>query len=268
MVFYERRGRTYVRERADTTHRRRRTKATMINLTSWSNNINLWKQLSPFITQFFTNLREGSTSYNRFVSLNSKLERVYLTKQQAKDCGCVITPVCISEGNLPTIHVEEDETGLLTNICLSGLTIGPGTTIRDLAEAVVRNNDGYAHGDVLVFLLGDQREEYGCPQARFSCQSVTLDMIDGRLLSAVMEPSIGFGIRDDRLASTARPLGGMAWVHLRKVGTKWLVSQQSLVTNTESLLSRYGSEEAFRTAATSYGGIDKPDLIEPDRTSG
>ena len=269
MVLYERNGKQYVRQLPERHGPLNRSYARMVRWCAWGNTINLWKAIPAEARGLFESLTPGRTAYNEFVASAQTAQRVYLTKWLTASCACVVTEVPVSRGSLVDIRVTPMADRCVTDIALGGLVATSSTTVAEFSKAVICHNAGYADGDTLLFLLACQLVEYdtGRPYVAMRCDRLVLSLVDFTPLAYRVSGSIGFDCWQDRLCSSQRPLGGMAWVHIRKgCRGRMMVSTQRLVANNADLLERYGSQEAFLASADSYGGITAPGTLTPDPT--
>ena len=159
MTFYVRNGNMVVRARHNSSRTPKPTLSRMETRMRWKNCINLWRAFPPGQQPAFEGRRPGVSDYNLFLSHAMQTEPVYLTQQLADNGAAVLTSVVVSCGTLPEIGVTNDGTAPATDIALGSLTIGEGTTLGDLATAVVRNNAAFGFGDELLCYVGWQRED-------------------------------------------------------------------------------------------------------------
>ena len=269
MVFYESNGKQYVRRLPERHGPLNRSYLRMVRWCAWGNTINLWKAMPAEARGLFEHLKPGRTAYNEFVASAQTTQRVFLTKRLVADCACVVTEVPVSRGSLAEIRVTPSADRCVTDICLGSLVATASTTVAEFSRAVVRNNRGYADGDILLFLLAAQLVDYasGRPYVVMRCCRVPLSLIDETPLAYLVSGSIGFDCSQGYLGSSQRPMGGMAWVHVRHGYRGCLmVSSQRLVVNNADLLAQYGGYEAFLVSADSYGGITAPGALQPGLT--
>jgi len=266
MVFYNRNGRTYVRQANQKPTKVTRTEGQMRNRASWGNLVNLWKSFPEGVKPYFETRRPGANQYNQFLSENLGISPIYLTRGEAANSGGVATPFLVTRGALTGITIRRDSQGTLTDIRMGALVPGPDTTIRQFAHAVIINNDGFLHDDALTYILMRQHTDTidGRPFVSVTCDSLTLDLTDDTPLRYVVGNSEGFAVRGGWLACNGDPLGGMVWIHSRLVGNNKLhVSSQRMVCNNQTLIDRYSSPEAFDAACQSYGGLTQEPMIKP-----
>lgn len=254
VTVYQSNGRTYMRSRYNSTTRRKLSEQQLRQCTRMYNLVRLWRAFPHGERPVFQCRREGSTSYNMFITYAMQAHPVYMTKRMRNECACIVTDVMVAQGSLPEIRVSHDGIAPITDIALGGLTIGGHTTIRDIALAVVRNNYDYQFNDRLRFYLCEQwyPMPYDIPMVKIRCDELRLDEHDHRTLREVMFDTMGFVDRGGRLAARYEVEGGMAWVHLRHRDREMQLSTQRLVCNNDTLMQQYGSEEAFAKACKSY----------------
>ncbi len=204
----------------------------------------------------FETMAQGQSLYNAFLSVNLKSNvKVYLPKTAKQLGAALLAPYCISMGSLPSVTVQRNaQGGYVSNVCLGALTIGAGTTVGQLARAVVRHNESFEYGDSISFLLGKQRysDDLDIPVASVCHHKVVLDPADGRPLWSVVEP-YGFQSDNHRLSAMMDlPEGALAWIHWRE-GHTIQVSSQHLVMTSDMYMD-YTDSDAFHASAHSYGG--------------
>lgn len=256
VTVYQSNGKTYMRSRYNSTTHHTLSKEQLRQCTRMYNLVRLWQAFPHGERPVFQCRREGSTSYNMFITYAMQAHHVYMTKRMQKEHACIVTDVMVAQGSLPEIWVGRDDVGPITDIALGGLTIGGHTTVREVALAVVRNNYDYQFGDRLRFYLCEQwyPMPYDIPMVKIRCDELTLDEHDHRALREVMFDTVGFADRGGRLAASHEVVGGMAWVHLRHRDNEVQLSTQRLFCNNDTLMQQYGSEEAFAKACESYRG--------------
>ena len=265
MTFYWRNGRMVGRVRHNA-GKGPQVSPRQINVCSrWSNLVNFWRAFGPQCKPQFECNGKGRTDYNAFVSHGMHAEPVYLTRWQTRNGACVVNSVRVSEGTLRSIAVSDDGTAYATDIALGRLTLDDGTTVGQLATAIVCNNDDFCFNDALWFYVAFQRENpaTGLPEAEVQCVRLALDPGDGQPLWQGTAERLGFVSRGGVLAAASRVEGGMAWVHLRKGRSGLKRSTQHLVCD-NPLLARMGSEEALAEACRSYGCDGEEPFLTPN----
>ena len=252
-----RRGDTLVmRPRHNGECRRTLTPGQMRQRARYSNATNLWKSFLPGPRPQFQRPAGRGTDYGSFKSHALQCQPAYLTRQQVASGGCVVVDVAVSHGSLVPVGVGLQGGLPVTDIALGTLVPSADTTVAQLARAVTRLNPAFAPGDVLRFVLLRQlwNPVVPTPYASGSIADLPLDPACDDPLALHVGASVGFGSVGGFLGAAAAVEGGMAWVHVRPTDTGRLFSSQRLCV-TNPLVERYASDDAFATAAQSYGGL-------------
>lgn len=219
--------------------------------------------------QTFEGKEPGQNDYNVFVQVNYNRNPVFITKQDRKAGGCVLSNYQYSLGSLNPIAFALNQSGVLvTNIALGNLVIGSDTTVAQLAQAILNNNKDWHADDQLTFFYAEQTVDWeGVPRASMDPYRVLINLQDSSKLWNQVS-AIGFSSVDGHLGmSAALHNAGALWIHSRNdgYGEKQLSSQRMFVVN--DILSQYQGQEAFLISAKSYGGINtKDDYVDPQCT--
>lgn len=218
--------------------------------TMVSNVVSVWNTLKEELRDCF----EGNpqSAYNRFRALAYRGVAVYLPKQLAK-VGCsVVAPYQISEGSLRSIAVTDCNGTMKTDIDLGNLVIDETTTVSDLTEAILRHNSDFHAGDTLTYLLLTQTLDHlNHPRTTPKWAVVRLDSRDDSLVWKRFGTQ-GFATVGGSLGAAHPIEGGQAWIHRRRTRDGILSSSQHLEVS-NALFEQYGSSEALKAAAKSYG---------------
>lgn len=231
---------------------------------SWANLVNLWAAITPYMHPSFNHKPTGQTDFNAFMSENVGISPVFLTKKQAHQQECVVSPIMVTDGELPTIGTSLVSGGKLqSTIVLGDLVIGAETTIAAFSTAILAENPDFAEGDQITGLLVKQISvgTEGLPKVEVIAQRVVLDTTDTRVLADVLAAESGsadamFSAVEGYLASKASVNGGACWIHSRMVGGETIVSTQNLSVN-NNILASYSSAAAQVAAMKSYGVNEK-----------
>lgn len=218
----------------------------------------IYSQLKPYLANAF----EGNgkmNAYNAFVQANSKLCKVYITKDIRLNGGCVLAPYLVSRGMLTSILYTKNRGDMLvTDISLGGLVIDDNTTVAELSAAVISCNDNWEEGDQLSFIHGVQTHDpvTGVPRAKMNGSKVVLNLTDDTPLMLVVNV-IGFSTVGGFLGMS-QPIteSAAAWVHSRDKDGDVTVSTQHLFVD-PAVYASYQGHEAFDASVSSYGGINK-----------
>ena len=245
-----------------------RTAPQMAIRLAWAILAALFVQFHKTLRRSHEGLRPGVTDYNAFLSDNTKMCRVYMSKSERQNGGSILFPCQISRGSLESIYYDKNGAGVMvTDIDLGTLSITADTTISEFSLAVMNQNDDYEDGDQLSFFYGEQKIDpvTGTPRAKIKGFKMKLDSESDTLLWDVVSP-LGFTTVNGYLGmNTTITQGAAAWVHSREdeLGNLKVGTQNLYVDNT--LLATYMGDAAFKASAESYGGFTtKKVWLRPD----
>lgn len=241
-----------------------RTEAQMSQRIKFANILATYRLLRDDLRTCFEPINDGrcapsATVYNRFMGVNLLSSPVFLTRELAREGGCVAAPYRVSEGSLPAINITDSPAGARTDIFLGGLELTEETTVARFTEAVVGLNPLYEEGDTLAYVHLSQRlsRETGVPCVTPLFCGVRLDAADMRPLRR-LAPALGFSSREGWLGQEgAEDWCAFAWIHTRPGCKGVLASTQHLVARNR-LFEEYGSARAAREALRSYGAVEVP----------
>lgn len=246
-----------------------RTRLQMLIRLVWANLGALYTMFHKTLKQGHENLKDGMSDYNAFIQDNTKLCRVYISKSEHLSGGCVLAPVQITRGSMPSIAHEVNGAGVLvTDIDLGTLTIDDETTVSEFSIAVESNNDDFEEGDQITFFYGQQTIDSvtEVPRAKIKGFKVKLDVEDETGLWNVVS-ALGFSTVGGKLGMNQTIVdGAAAWIHSREDDQGNLkVSTQRLYVDS-SVLSSYMGDEAFESSVESYGGLNgsRKVFLRPD----
>lgn len=263
VTFYVKNGKQVaarrVRQRANP-----RTEAQVSQRIKLANILAVYRLLRDDLRTCFEPINDGSraslaTVYNRFMGVNLLSSPVFLTRELAREGGCVAAPYRVSEGSLPAIGVTDSPAGARTDIFLGGLELTEETTVARFTEAVVGLNPLYEEGDTLAYVHLSQTlsRETGVPCVTPLFCGVRLDAADMRPLRRLV-PALGFSSREGWLGQEgAEDWCAFAWIHTRPGCKGVLASTQHLVAHNR-LFEEYGSARAAQEALRSYGAREVP----------
>lgn len=218
----------------------------------------IYSQLKPYLANAFEGIGKMN-AYNAFVQANSKLCKVYITKDIRLNGGCVLAPYLVSRGKLPSILYTKNRGDMLvTDINLGSLVIDENTTVAELSAAVISCNDNWEEGDQLSFIHGVQTHDpvTGVPRAKMNGSKVVLNLTDDTPLMVVVNV-IGFSTVGGFLGMS-QPIteSAAAWVHSRDKDGDVTVSTQYLFVD-PAVYASYQGQDAFNASINSYGGMNK-----------
>ena len=248
------------------TRRSKEQANTRCQIGNMSNNYQLIKCVKM---QCFEGKAPGQNDFNIFVQVNYNRNPVFITKQDCKGGGCVLGNYQYSLGSLNPIAYSLNQSGVLsTSIALGDLSITADTTVAQLAQAIIANNNDWQAEDQLSFFYAKQWvDSEGVPRATMNPYRVLLSLQDNSKLWTVAS-ALGFTSVNGYLGmSTALSNAGASWIHSRNDGSgEKKVSTQRLFVVSD-ILASYQSEAAFLLSAKSYGGINtKDDYLDPECT--
>lgn len=264
-VYYMNKGQNIARELAPAISNPR-SEGQQEQRMRWANMVAFYRANQPWMKRgAFESKKQTWSDYNAFVSANSKVSPVFLTKEITEQGGAVVAPYVVTKGSLPSVAVElidSDET-FITDLYLGELSgISGATTAKALSESLLANNNGLREGDQLSFILNIQESRGGVPFIVARYYEFIIDSTDERTLEDL---GLGDVLVDDTnnsmqclgFANDGAVCGGTCIVS-RTTSGEIKVSTQALVLTDEctAFLGDYTSETAFQQAAASYGESD------------
>ena len=183
-------GQTVAKEKADKKATPTRTNAQMLTRMQWANLVNLYGAFKGTLHPSFENKPMTKSDYNMFISANVGANPVYLTKEQARQGGCLVAAYQITRGKMPSITVEFGNNNIPeSSIAVGTLTIGNSTTLKAFSDAIIQNNSGWLSGDQLSVYVAMQTMDAntGVPRVDIEAVEVTLDSAaDTTMLSDII----------------------------------------------------------------------------------
>ena len=266
--YYTKDGNTYTRTVSSSVNNPR-SEGQMRQRTKVSNLVNNYRMLKNFLGKCFQNANSCVSIYNLFFQKGMVCTPVYLTKEMAGSGAAVAAPYGISDGSLPRISYGLNSNGILqTNLSLGDLNIGAATTVGELAQALVENNEGvFRYGDFISFIEVIQKGSETLPLITAKGDNIQLAKNSPELLADKISTH-GFATVGGCLGMDDEPEAGCyAWIHSRRnSGVK--VSGQYLYNCNEEMLSHFTSDEAFQAASASYGESAQNPFITSDDGEG
>lgn len=197
------------------------------------------------------------SDYNAFVSANIATNRIALTKEQAAAGTTIVAPYIVSRGSLPTIEVNPTTANVWqTNIGVGSLTIDAATTtVADLSQAILANNNGLQQGLQLSLVMNYQQQSGSAYYVTTRYYEVILNPNDSSLLSSRMDLQ-HVGVSGGNLAYTrgeTDPIVGFAFILSLTESNKTRVSTQRLVLTSETLYNIFADQSQQDEAIQSYG---------------
>ena len=240
----------------------RRSEKQMYLRCQMGNAAAFFRLFDDLLLEGFEGKPEGTNEFNMFVKANYGKNPVFITQDMRMDGACVVAPYTFTNGSLVCVGYDVNAGGVLvSDLSLGTLVIGAGTTVAELAMAVIRNNAGWQDQDQLTFFYARQWfDASGTPRASMLSWKVVLDVSDESPLLSVVN-QMGF---TSVSANGGYVLGmsgvleraGAAWVHSRTKadGSTRVGTQKMLVVS--DILEDYQTAAAMKAAANSYGGFN------------
>lgn len=264
LTFRQLNGQTVVSEKIIKANNPRTAKQ-MKHRSQFLNVVAFGQLINEFNHPAFENKPRTMSDINAFVQANLGVVNVYLTKGDKLQGGCVVAQYQVTRGSLPALTIQAGTGDVpVTDIDLTGLTLGPSTTLKVFSQAVVNNNKDFKNGDQISAYVFNQlvNIETQVPYVEMKAFEVTLDVMDDETLLRDVVPADAFSLVDNHLAAAQAVDGGIVWIHSRKNESgKTLVSTQNIyVTNT--ILPSYQTTSAMYASMESLGytGKDEPFL--------
>lgn len=264
-VYYMNKGQNIARELAPAISNPQ-TAAQQEQRMRWANLVSFYRANQPWQKRgAFESKKQTWSDYNAFVSANSKVSPVYLTKQQAEQGGAVVAPYIVTKGSLPSVALFswEGQDVFCSDLYVGDLTITGSTTAAQLSAALRENNNGLQEGDQISFILNIQGSNPdGVPFITARYYEFIIDSSDSRSLADIGLEGV---ILDDTYEDMQRlcfahdgAVCGGAIIVSRTTSGNIKVSTQSLVLtqSMQTYLAGYTSEAALQRAARSYGEND------------
>ena len=264
-VYYMNKGQNIARELAPAISNPQ-TAAQQEQRMRWANLVSFYRVNQPWMKRgAFESKKQTWSDYNAFVSANSKISPVYLTKGQAEQGGAVVAPYVVTKGRLPSVAVVSDETNeqFVSDLYVGDLVISGATTAAQLSAALRANNNNMQEGDQVSFILNFQGTTTdGVPYITARYYEFIIDSSDNRTLADLgLEGVIVADTWNEMqclcLVNEGNVAGGTIIIS-RTTSGNIKVSTQSLVLNTaaQTYLAGYTSDAALQRAARSYGDND------------
>lgn len=232
----------------------RRSEAQQFQRGKWGNLVNFYKASKSWMRKAYETKKRTQSDYNRFMQLNTQDARIYLTKNMYANGGCVVDTFRISEGSLRSIQVNKVGDTYKTDLRVGSLTIDADTTIADLTQALLLNNNQLRNNMQISFISYQQDvDTYGTPYIICTAYELTLDSEGGQKVRAYL-PEFCSSVVESFLGTNNRiSTGAFAYVLSETLNGVTRVSTQSLIAKNDELINQYSSLSAQRESIDSYG---------------
>ena len=244
MTIYKRGGKTFVRPTHIRQPRRLSRKQLALREQIAHNNV-LWRRLKATRHTYFEG---GVDAYRRFMSVNTLLPTVYLTKQQlASNMSLLLPSMAVSSGPLTPISYQfgevDGQPALITDLMPKDIRQGE-YLLYVLQQEVMHwpNEDEHAQVHISVVPIPSD-QDIEIPHIG----TVHLVNVPSTFLTPIQRNDGALALVGDLFAD---PMLGFALVRIQNGH----VSPQHVVTRC-TYYERYTTEEALQAAAKSYKGL-------------
>lgn len=234
-----------------------RTRAQQEQRSQLANLVAFYRSAKELMQKAFENKEVNQSDYNAFVSLNLNKTKVYLGKEEASQGACIVAPYIVAKGTLQPVEVTQQSDGnFATNLQLGTLQISETTTVAQLSQALVANNQFVEYGMQLTYASFVQmtNNDTGYPYMSTRLYELTLDA-SSALLARDQIPEFGLSVVNNAIGTgPTLAAGGFAYILSQKDSNgKLLVSTQRLIISDDSLLVDYNTTAAATRAIGTYG---------------
>lgn len=246
-----------------------RTASQMTQRIKLSNVVAMYRANKGWMDRYaFENKPTRWSVFNAFVSANLSASLVALTKQEAAAGACVVAPYKMTDGSLPQVQINALlQSGVYTtDLYIGNLEIGSDTTIGDISEALIANNNGIVNGMQLSLIENAQEVVNSIPRVVCRAYEFIINSADTTLLtdkwgSAGLTTYTG-GSVNAIAYSTATGASAFTILLSHTYGGKTHVGASYMVLNDPSVYENYTSESAIDLAVQSYGSGNSTPFLD------
>lgn len=259
-VIYQAMGQTRQRELAAEVSNPR-TESQMNQRVKWANLVNFYRANRSWMKYAYETRKASQSEYNKFMSLNVPLSRIYLTKALANAGGCIVDTYIMTQGSLPSIEFVPTDNGYVhSNIALGNLALGPSTTVSEFSAAALEYNPAIRQGDQLSFVRMTQmtNASTGVPYVIVREYEVIIDTSNLGLLGDYLPLDLitiwGGDMKYLAVGINSGKSGGFLMILSRTISGKTYVSSQRIYpVAMDTFIEAYSSSSALQAAIESYG---------------
>ena len=240
-----------------------RTEKELRHQIAFKNPAKLWSRFDNDLRPSFEKNAQDLNNFNTFMSLNSAIDPVFLTRKMTDGGACIATHAQISQGSLPnpiTIADNSQRTAI-SDIAIGNLQLTSATTVAQFSDAVLNNNapSRFLEQDIIGCYLVHQRiqPQTNYPVVIIQASRVCLNTHDNKPLFLVVNPLIGFQATNGFL-SFPHPtftLGAYLQTRPDPLNNTLRLATNQFLQGDNPLILQYSTPEAFTAAANTYGGI-------------
>lgn len=258
-VLYKSKGQQIARELAGNVANPR-TRQQMTQRIRLANLVAMYRANKSWMDKYaFENKKQTWSVYNAFVSANISGSQVALTKSEAAAGACVVAPYKMTDGSLPQVQINliADSGMYTTDLYLGDYVIDSSTTIAEISEALIANNNGIVNGMQLSLIENAQQVVNNIPRVVVRAYEFIINSNDDTLLSEKWSSAglttftegttnaIGYDVMSGETAFT--------FVLSHTYGGKTHVGASYMVLNDPAVYDSYTSSTAIDLAIQSYG---------------
>lgn len=259
VVLYQANGQTLARELAPSVSNPR-TDSQMQQRVKLANLVAFYRANRGWMRHSFEDKKQTESDYNAFVSANLATSLVATSKSQAAAGAAVVAPYKVSSGSIPVVEHSVSDSTILSNLYLGNYSVTQTSTVGELTQALLANNNGLSEGMQLSVILNLQQatQDTGIAYIVVRAYECILSLTDNRLLSVFFPGTflISSGSTNMVLALDTKDYGSGAatFILSNTIGGKTRVSTQYLTPfGTNTYYAEYTSVLAWDNAVISYG---------------
>lgn len=235
----------------------------MTQRVKMGNVVAFYKANKSWMQGSFEDKLEKETDYNAFVKKNLTNSLVAFRKENVDVGASVVAPYQVTSGSLIEIECTAQTTGVSTNIYTGNLVITSGTTVGQISQAILRNNNQIVKGMQLSLVINLQKVTMNGakPYIVARCYEFIIDDTSIELLSKY----IPVGLLTT-LDETGNPLffdgseigvGGACFILSHTISGVTKVSTQSMILYGRNPTYEYFiSQDNLVKAIASYGAVE------------
>lgn len=248
-----------------------RTASQMTQRIKLSNVVAMYRANKGWLDRYaFENKPTRWSVFNAFVSANLSASLVALTKQEAAAGACVVAPYKMTEGSLNEITLSLNSTSQMveTNLFVGNLTITDATTIAQVSEALIANNNGVVEGMQLSLIENFQTSVNSMPKAIVRAHEFIISTTD---TTPLYDRFPRLNVRNNALAYDTTLEGAaqaICFVISHTISGKTYVSPSTMLLVDTGTYDSYTDASAVSAAIESYGSANEIPFLDSTAVGG
>lgn len=248
-----------------------RTASQMGQRVRLSNLVAVYRANKAWMSRYaFENKKTSWSVYNAFVSKNIGTSLVALTKSEAASGAAVVAPYRFTDGTLPEIHVNVNAvSGIFeTDLFVGSLELSSSTTIGELSQALIENNNGIVNGMQLSLVENFQSVQNNVPRITTRAYELIIDTTSTAFVSSRISAAAfvtGGTAGSLVLAYNGQASGaaqGFLFVLSHTVAGKTYVGTSVMTLADTTTYNSYITDAAIDNAIASYGSSDEIPFLD------